>query len=173
MTQSHYSLPKEYFPTGCSVDVPVEHSVDCDLTTFPSSDAFAALCDRHRLTETDTTTSQACNSSDSEYYHWYNDNTLLTTCCHPVTGRMYRSGSLEFRDPGYASHLMLNGTTDTVVPLYKDLVETATHIKGGDVVEHRLTADGTYTQCDDRFPDRLQQFIQNERQAFSQPVEQS
>lgn len=137
MVQSHCSLPVDHFPTGCSIEIPVEHSVECDLITFPSPEAFTNLCDRHQLTETDTTTSKTCDAPDWEYYHWYNDNALLTTCCHPVTGRMYRFGSLQFRDPGYASHLLLNGTTETVVPFYEDLVETATHIKGGDVIEHR------------------------------------
>ena len=169
MAQSHLSLPADHPSIGRPFDIPYEHSVELDLTTFPGSDTFADLCERHELTKTDTFVDVTCDGFWSKYYHWYNDDVLLTTCCHPLTGeRMDLSGRLEFRDPGYASYVMLKGTTDAVIDLYADIVEFVDHIKGGDVTEDRITPDGTHVRCEDRFPDRLQRFYDAEMQALSQ-----
>ena len=169
MAQSHPTLPADHPSIGRPIDIPYEHRVNFDLTTFPSPDAFASLCERHNLTKTDTVVDVTCDGFRSKYYHWYNDDVLLTTCCHPLTGeRMPASGRLEYRDPGYASFLMLKGTTDAVVDLYADIVETADHIKGGDVTEDRIAPNGTPIQCEERFPDQLQQFYDNEMQASAQ-----
>lgn len=168
MAESYPTLPAELPSVGGSFDIPYEHSVEFDFTTFESADAFSTLCEQQQLTESTTNINETVDGFRRKYYQWYNDDVLMATCCNPLTGEMMpSSGQLEYRHPGYASRIMLQGTTDAVVALYEDIVTSATHIKGGEVTEDRIMPDGTHIRCDDRFADRLQQFVDPDLQDFS------
>lgn len=159
MSQTHRTLPAESPVVGRQYSIPCERNVDFDLTTFPDPETFTGLCTRHELTDTYTVDHIWHDDNHARYWHWYNDKVLMITCVNPITGeRMYPSGEVVLEEPGYASYIMLKGVSNAVIDLYEDIVANAAHIKGGEVHEARIAADGARHDCDDRYPEKLQQF---------------
>lgn len=159
MSQTHLTIPSESPVVSRQYSIPFERNVEFDLTTFPDSETFTDLCNRHELTETHTVDDITHENIQARYWHWYNDKVLMITCVNPVTGeRTHPSGEVVFEDPGYASYIMLKGVSNAVINLYEDIVANAAHIKGGEVHEARIAADGARHDCEDRYPEKLQQF---------------
>lgn len=159
MSQTYPTLPSESPVVGREYSIPFERNVDFDLTTFPDPETFTGLCNRHELTETYTVDEVTRDGIHSRYWHWYNDKVLMITCVNPITGdKMLSSGEFILEEPGYASYIMLKGLSDAVIDLYEDIVANAVHIKGGEVHEARIVADDTRLNCEDRYPEKLQQF---------------
>lgn len=163
MSQTYLTLPAQHPAVGREYSIPYERAVDLDLTTFPDPEAFTDLCDRHGLTETYTVDEVTRDGFHALYWHWYNDEVLMITCVNPVTGdKRHSSGQFVLVEPGYASHMMLKGLSEPVIALYEDIVASAAHIKGGEVYEAQITADGTRRECEERYPEQLQRFRDNE-----------
>ena len=172
MSEPHPTIPEDCITTNREFDIPYEHYIEFDYTTFPDADTFAALRDRHKLTSTDTVVYNPDEGFPKKYFHWYNDDILLTTDCNPLTGEFMRiSGEIEYRERGYASRITIRGKTDSAISLYTDIIEAVEHIKGGEVHESSITPDGERIQLEERFPDRLQQFYDNEMEALSKNLD--
>lgn len=163
MSQTYLTLPSESPSVGREYSIPYERNVDFDLTTFPDAETFADLCDRHELTDTYTLDEITRDGIHTRDWHWYNDKVLMITCVNPITGdKMHSSGEFVLEEPGYASYVMLKGSSDAVIDLYEDIVANAAHIKGGEVHEDCIGADGARLECEDRYPEKLQQFRDTE-----------
>ena len=50
MAKSYPTVPVGGISTSKEFDIPYEHCIEFDYTTFPDADPFAAICDRHELT---------------------------------------------------------------------------------------------------------------------------
>lgn len=163
MSQTSLTLPAESPAVGREYSIPFEWNVEFDLTTFPDPETFTDLCNRHELIDSHTVDEITRDGFQSRYWHWYNDKVLMITSANPLTGKMmHSSGELVDKELGYASFINLMGTSDAVIDLYEDIVANAAHIKGGEVHEQRIAADGTRITCEDRYPEKLQQFWDNE-----------
>lgn len=115
------------------------------------------------MTETYTVNEVTRDGLYTRYWHWYNDEVLMITCANPVTGdKRHSSGQFVLVEPGYASHTMLKGLSESVIALHENIVASAAHIKGGGVYEAQITADGTHRGYKERYPEQLQRFWDNE-----------
>lgn len=163
MSQSHITLPAKSPAVSREYTIPYERDVEIDFTRFPDRETFTDLCDRHELTETYTVENVTRVGIRERYWHWYNEEVLMITCANPVTGEKRHAAGQDARiEPGYASSIMLQGGSEAVINLYEDIVTSAAYIKGGEVYESRITADGTHQECKERYPEQLQQFRDDE-----------
>jgi len=109
--------------------------VELDYTEFGSAEAFRQLLNRHRLGQCGTVRRQvdippgAAEFSMGNWQIWDGDHVCLYTACNPLDSE------------GFGSCVTLHGQRPQVEQLYKDLVQTAVHIKGGAAPLTRL--DGT------------------------------
>lgn len=113
------------------VDPDATVAAELHYTAFADTDVFVALVQRHGLDYAGTTNDHLPGPGATPFVwgknHGTDEQVLLATGCHPVTGEFHAGG---YREEGYASYLYLAGPAYAAEPLYQDVHETAEYMKG-------------------------------------------
>lgn len=99
-------------------------------TAFNSPDAFRALLERHDLEYVDTDRYRVHGETKAGWHIWCDGNDLhLLTACDPIDGAHTNTEIVDKR-PGYASYVQVIGPVEAATALYRDVVTSASHLKG-------------------------------------------